>query len=113
MRLYFKITPAKFRRAIRILKKYTAIYENQPPTYAGGRLLPRILFLFYKNGDKCYVTSSEVERSSKNKQLCASVSFGVINASILYALSMCPDAYKSEGALMAFRMKGSIVLLHK
>ena len=25
MRLYFKITPAKFRRAIRILKKYTAI----------------------------------------------------------------------------------------
>ena len=88
---------AKFRRNSRIPKKYTAICKNQPPTYAGGRLLPRILFLFYKNGNKIYVTSSEVERSSKNKQLCAIVSFEVINASILQALSMCPDAYKSEG----------------
>jgi len=63
--------------------------------------------LFYKNGDKFYVTSSEADRSSKNKQLCASVSFGVINASILQALSMWPDAYKSEGALTEGQVKWS------
>ena len=104
---------AKFRRNSRIPKKYTAICKNRPPTYAGDRLLPRILFLFYKNANKFYVTSSVVERFSRNKQLCASVSFEVINASILYAVSLCPDAYKSEAESMAIHLKGSIDLLHK
>ena len=48
MRLYFKITPAKFRRAIRILKKYTAICENWPPTHVRGQFLPRNLLDFYE-----------------------------------------------------------------
>ena len=51
---------AKFLRNSRIPKKYTAISKNRPPTHVKGRLLPRILFLFYKNGNK--ISSSYMKR---------------------------------------------------
>ena len=42
----------KFSRPIRILKKYTAISQNQPPTYPKGRFLPGNLFDFYEKQNK-------------------------------------------------------------
>ena len=45
---------AKFRRIIRVFKKYTDICENRPLTGAEGRSEPRDLFDFYKKSDKLF-----------------------------------------------------------
>ena len=79
---------AKFHRNSRLPKKYTAICKNLPPTHVKGRLLPRILFLFYKNGNK--FLSSYMKRMLTTKAAATILDSpfqGLASASCLDALS--------------------------
>ncbi len=46
--------PAKFQTNSRILKKYTAIYENRPPAHAEGRNPTKNFFNFCQKSDKLF-----------------------------------------------------------
>ena len=57
----------KFSRPIRILKKYTAISQNQLPACAKGRFLPGNLFVFYEKQNK-FLGSPVILRSGVTGQ---------------------------------------------